>query len=204
MLVVLGRSWSNHRGCGPEILIMNRYLNKLTNLLFARYCQINHVVVSGRGYVSGRWPAIRNQGSFHLGRGVCFRSFRTRTRIDVLKDATLDIGDGCFINDGVNICCSLGITIGPHTKFADWVVLYDTDFHPVHPGEPVHSERIIIGKNVWIGARAMILPGSTIGDHSIIAAGTIVRGHIPPRSIAAGIPAKVIKTFDCDDDWIRP
>ncbi|OYW71525.1 MAG: acetyltransferase, partial [Verrucomicrobia bacterium 12-59-8] len=135
---------------------------------------------------------------------VCFRTFRTQTRIDVFKGASLIIGDGCFINDGVNICCSAAITIGPNTKIADWVVFYDTDFHPIQPSDPVNSERITVGKNVWIGARAMILPGSTIGDHSIIAAGAIVRGHIPERSIAAGVPAKVIKTFTCDDDWIRP
>jgi acetyltransferase-like isoleucine patch superfamily enzyme len=183
---------------------MNRYLNKIRNLFFARYCRINLVQTCGRTYVSGGRPAICNQGSFHLGHGVCFRSFRTQTRIDVFKDASLKIGDGCFINDGVNICCSTAITIGPHTKLADWVVFYDTDFHPIQPSEPVRSESITVGKNVWIGARAMILPGSTIGDHSVIAAGAIVRSHIPARSIAAGIPAKVIKTFTCDDDWIRP
>jgi len=183
---------------------MNRYLNKIQNLLFTRYCQINKVVTPGQAFVDGTRPDISNRGSFHLGKGVYFRSFRTKTRIDVFKGATLTIGDGCYINDGVNICCSTGITIGPNTKIADWVVLYDTDFHPVEPSEPVRSECIILGKNVWIGARAMILPGSIIGDHSIIAAGSIVRGHIPPRSIAAGIPARMIKTFTCEDDWIRP
>ncbi len=183
---------------------MNRYLNKVRSLLFARHCRINKVITPGQSYVSGGRPAICNQGSFHLGRSVCFRSFRTQTRIDVFKGASLNIGDGCFINDGVNICCSTAITIGPNTKIADWVVLYDTDFHPIQPTDPVNSERITVGKNVWIGARAMILPGSTIGDHSIIAAGAVVRGHIPERSIAAGVPAKVIKIFTCDDDWIRP
>ncbi|MFZ2279028.1 MAG: acyltransferase [Prosthecobacter sp.] len=182
---------------------MKRYLNKVRNLLFTRYCQMHKVVTPGRGYVDGRWPVIRNQGAFHLGSGVCFRSFRTQTRIDVFKDAKLSIGDGCFINDGVNICCSTGITIGPNTKIADWVVLYDTDFHAVEPSEPVRSECITIGKNVWLGARVMVLPGSTIGDHSVVAAGAIMRGHIPARSIAAGIPAKVIKSITCEDDWVR-
>ena len=183
---------------------MRRYFNKIWNLLFTRYCRIRKISLSGRGYVSGAWPDISNQGSFLLGPGFCFRSFRTKTRIDVLKGASLSIGYGCFINDGVNICCSTAITIGPHVKIADWAVLYDTDFHPIEPSEPVRSESITIGKNVWIGARAMILPGTIIGDHSIIAAGAIVRGPIPARSIAAGVPAKVIKTFTCDDDWVRP
>ncbi|WP_395743769.1 acyltransferase [Prosthecobacter sp.] len=183
--------------------ILNR-LSSIPGRLFPAYCRIKKVVIAGKGYVSGRWPVIRNLGTFRLGSGVCFRSFRTKTRIDVLKNATLTIGDGCFINDGVNICCSISITLGPYVKIADWAVVYDTDFHPIDPSTPVHSESVTVGKNVWIGARAMILPGSTIGDHSIIAAGAIVRGAIPPRSIAAGIPAKVIKTFDCPDDWVRP
>lgn len=183
---------------------MKRCLNKVQNLFFRSYCQISKVITPGKSYVSGSWPTISNQGTFHLGRGVCFRSFRTKTRIDVFKGASLHIGDGCYINDGVNICCSTSITIGPNTKIADWVVFYDTDFHPIEPSQRVNSESITIGKNVWIGARAMILPGSVIGDHSIIAAGSIVRGHIPDRSIAAGVPAKVIKTFPCEDDWIRP
>lgn len=183
--------------------ILNR-LSFIPGRFFPAFCRFKKVIIAGRGYVSGRWPSIRNFGTFHLGRGVCFRSFRTKTRIDVSKKATLTIGDGCFINDGVNICCTTQITIGPNTKIADWTVIYDTDFHPVEPSTPVTSESVTIGKNVWIGARVMILPGTTIGDHSIIAAGAIVRGAIPPRSIAAGIPAKVIKTIACDDDWIRP
>ncbi len=182
---------------------MKRYLNRVQNLLFPIYCRINKVITPGKAYVSGSWPVICNLGSFHLGKGVCFRSFRTKTRIDVFKGASLNIGDGCYINDGVNICCSTSITIGPNTKIADWVVLYDTDFHTVEPSEPVRSESITIGKNVWLGARVIVLPGSTIGDHSVIATGAIVRGHIPARSIAAGIPAKVIKSITCEDDWIR-
>lgn len=183
---------------------MKRYLRKLQNVLFNSYQrQINKVTLGGRAHVIGDWPVISNHGTFHLGHRVFFRSFRTKTTITVLKNATLKIGDGGYINDGVNICCSTAITIGPQVKIADWAVLYDTDFHPVAPAEPVFSAGITIGKNVWIGARAMILPGATIGDHSVIAAGAIVRGDIPPRSIAAGVPAKVIKTFICDDDWVR-
>jgi acetyltransferase-like isoleucine patch superfamily enzyme len=53
----------------------------------------------------------------------------------VFKNARLNIGEACSINDGVNICCSTAITTRPNTKMADWVV-YDTDFHPIQPSEP--------------------------------------------------------------------
>jgi len=50
----------------------------------------------------------------------------------------------------------------------------------------------------------MVLAGSEIGDHAVIAAGAVVRGRVPPRSVVAGSPAKVVRTFDCADDWVRP
>ena len=56
-------------------------------------------------------------------------------------------------------------------------------FHPV-----------IIGKNVWIGDHATLLPGVTVGDGAIIAAGAVVTKDVPPRAIVAGVPAKVIRT----------
>lgn len=48
-----------------------------------------------------------------------------------------NIGGACYIDDCVNIGCSTAITTGPNTKMADWVVVYDTDFHPIQPSEPV-------------------------------------------------------------------
>jgi acetyltransferase-like isoleucine patch superfamily enzyme len=50
----------------------------------------------------------------------------------------------------------------------------------------------------------MVLAGSEIGDHAVIAAGAVVRGRVPPRSVVAGSPAKVVRTFECADDWVRP
>jgi acetyltransferase-like isoleucine patch superfamily enzyme len=78
-----------------------------------------------------------------------------------------------------------------------------TDFHAVSPGDSVKQKAVSIGDNVWIGANSMVLAGSCIGNHSIVAAGSIVTGEIPPKSLAAGNPARVIKTFDAPDDWIR-
>ncbi|GBD89896.1 galactoside O-acetyltransferase [bacterium BMS3Abin04] len=49
----------------------------------------------------------------------------------------------------------------------------------------------------------MILPGAVIGDHAVIAAGSIVTGEIPAKSLAAGVPAKVVKTLNIHDDWLR-
>jgi len=57
------------------------------------------------------------------------------------------------------------------------------------------SNKVIIEKNVWIGASATILPGVTIGENSIVAAGAVVHKDIPPNTLVAGVPAKIIKSI---------
>ena len=54
----------------------------------------------------------------------------------------------------------------------------------------------IIGKNAWVGVKATILPGVTIGEGAIVAAGAVVTTDVPPHTLAAGVPAKIIKTID--------
>ncbi len=68
----------------------------------------------------------------------------------------------------------------------------------------VSTSLVTISDDVWIGANAVILPGITIGKHSIVAAGSIVTRDVPPYSVCAGNPAKVIKRYDLDaGEWIR-
>lgn len=172
-------------------------------MIFLIHCLLQRVHVQGICRVSGMRPEIRNQGTLTIHPGVRFRSFRVRTTIGVAAGADLALGHRTFLNDGVNIFCAKKIAIGPDTRIADWCVIYDTDFHAVAPGVATLVKPVVIGRNVWLGARATILAGSRIGDHSVIAAGAVVRGDIPPRSIAGGNPAKVIRTFECADDWTR-
>jgi acetyltransferase-like isoleucine patch superfamily enzyme len=107
------------------------------------------------------------------------------------------------MNDGTNVCAAKRITIGASTKIGDMTYIYDTDFHQISASDPVNCKPVRIGKNVWIGSNCMILAGAIIGDHSVIGAGSIVTGEIPPRSLAVGSPARVVKTFSVADDWIR-
>jgi acetyltransferase-like isoleucine patch superfamily enzyme len=65
------------------------------------------------------------------------------------------------------------------------------DGHPVTK-QKMDEDDIIIGKDVWFGTRAIVVPGARIGDGAIIGAGAIVRGEIPPMSIAVGQPARVV------------
>jgi maltose O-acetyltransferase len=62
---------------------------------------------------------------------------------------------------------------------------------------------VIIGKNVWLGNGVLVLPGSEIGDHTVVAARSVVRSSLPPRVLAAGNPARVIRQLDIPEGWRR-
>jgi len=66
------------------------------------------------------------------------------------------------------------------------------------------TEQVVIGKNVWIGANSVILPGVKIGDNSVIGAGSTITENVPACSVAAGNPAKIIKQYDSEaKKWVR-
>ncbi len=100
---------------------------------------------------------------------------------------------GGFINEGVQIVCASKITIGENCAIAPDVIIRDYDVHTIEEAGYQNKKEIEIGNHVWIGTRAIILKGVKIGDGAIIAAGTVVTKDIPAYSIAAGVPAKVIK-----------
>ena len=176
---------------------------RFRNLLARRLFRKENIAFGRMPFISGYLPDLKIEGRFIIGSDCAFHSFRLPQRIRVLKGAVLKLGDCCGMNDGVVIYVSKKVTIGPHTKIGDMVYIYDTSFHQVAPDIPVKYRPVFIGSNVWIGAHSMILAGSRIGNHSVIGAGSIVSGEIPPRSLAVGCPAKVVKTFDAPDSWER-
>lgn len=120
------------------------------------------------------------------------------------------LGNYSKIGHGTSICAVESIKIGDYTAIADNVHIMDNNNHPVNPdyrkfmrinGDEEsrlwkHSDHkaIIIGENCWIGRNVSILKGVTIGDNSVIAANSVVTKSIPANCIAAGNPAKVVKT----------
>ena len=102
------------------------------------------------------------------------------------KQATLEIGQNVFINRNVIIACRKHIEIGAGTVIGPNVVIYDHDHRFDANGRvkesapnPYKEGDVIVGKNVWLGAGAILLRGTNIGDNTIIAAGAIVKGKIP-------------------------
>lgn len=116
------------------------------------------------------------------------------------EGASLTLGDGAFVNSGARISSNTSVTIGRGCMFGFDVVILDDDYHRVViGGAPRPSQAPIrIGDNVWIGARAMVLKGVTIGPGSIVAAGTVVTEDVPPNSLVGGSPMKVLRS---DVSW---
>jgi acetyltransferase-like isoleucine patch superfamily enzyme len=102
------------------------------------------------------------------------------------------IGDRVFINSGVVIMSVLEVTIGNDVAIANEAYLMDTDSHGVE-GRPVKNAPVRIGDGSWIGARAIILPGVTIGRRCLVAAGAVVSRDVPDDTLVAGNPAQVVR-----------
>ena len=112
-------------------------------------------------------------------------------KIDIHPSAELTINSGVRINENCRIGVKSHLNIGKDTLIADEVSIHDFDGHKINGTEGISD--INIGENVWIGERAIILKGVTIGNGSIIAAGSVVTKDIPKNVIAAGVPATIIK-----------
>ena len=109
------------------------------------------------------------------------------------ESAVLEIGNNVGISGGV-IACFKHIKIGNNVKVGGNVSIFDGDFHLDDPRSGTPKD-IIIGDNVWIGYESIILKGVSIGNNSVIGAGSVVTKDIPDNTIAAGNPCKIIKTI---------
>lgn len=118
--------------------------------------------------------------------------------IVVAEKGSLSIGSGTILNSGVRLMCWGSVSIGADCALAFDTVIMDTDFHGSDRSRGGRDEPVRIGNHVWIGARATILKGVTIGEGAVIAAGSVVTRDVPPRSMVGGVPADLIRS---DVDW---
>ena len=116
--------------------------------------------------------------------------------------ARIRIGGGTFLNIGVMVAALDLVEIGEHCMFANGCFISDGSHRFDDPHKPVPWQGFTtkgptrIGDNVWCGAHAVITSGVTIGERSVIGANSVVTADIPPFSIAAGTPARVLRTIE--------
>lgn len=141
---------------------------------------------------------VHNHGQIVIGNHVQLLSVTSTLEIVTAPEGLLDIGDHCYINHGCLIGATKLVRIGSNSTIGPQVVMMDNDFHRLEPerrNERPESRPVILEENVWIGARAIILPGVTIGKDSVIGSGSVVTKSIPPRTLAVGSPAHVIRNL---------
>jgi len=154
------------------------------------------VNINLKGTCSVGHGLIINSGNYHnmIGR-------QQKCMFIVRKDATLTIGDNLGISCSA-IFCELQIEIGNNVRIGNNTMIYDTDFHDLDAAnrtsipeirDNIKRAPVVIKDNVFIGSSCTILKNVTIGENSVIGAGSVVTKSIPPNEIWAGNPAKFIK-----------
>ena len=118
----------------------------------------------------------------------------------------LRIGDRCSIGRGSHLVAHRSVVIGddvmtgPHCYVTDQNHVYADPEVPVGLQWP-SEDPVVIGAGSWLGAGAVILPGTRLGRNCVVGAGAVVRGDFPDHSVLAGVPAKVIRRHDPDTGW---
>jgi acetyltransferase-like isoleucine patch superfamily enzyme len=152
----------------------------------------------------GKLPLLYTKGEIKLGGRLGLRGRLLRCELGAAQpSAYLHIGNKVYMNSGASVVAEVGIEIGDYSFIGDFVSIFDSNFHSIDASSPPRSAPVVIGSNVWLGSRTTVLPGSKIGDHTVVATGSIVRGDLPPRVLAAGNPAVPIKELDAPDGWHR-
>jgi acetyltransferase-like isoleucine patch superfamily enzyme len=159
-------------------------------LASARYRYLTRCV--GRGTVVGVRTQIINAANVRIGQDCVLQDdiylrAGTEGRITIGDRATLDSFCRLFGHGAIDI--GADTQIGPGC-------LITTTYHDYDDNLTVRFKRVRIGQRVWIGANVTILPGVEIGDDAVVEAGSVVMKTLPPRCVALGVPARVVKRHD--------
>lgn len=107
----------------------------------------------------------------------------------------IKIGNNVFINHSLTVMARGGIEIGDNVMIGPGVSLLTAN-HDLYDHQVLLCGKITIKDNVWIGAKAIILPGITIGENSVVAGGAVVTKDVEPNTVVGGNPAKVLKHLE--------
>jgi acetyltransferase-like isoleucine patch superfamily enzyme len=165
--------------------------------LFRSQCAI-----VGKRFQMEQLPYLTGRGTIRIGDGVQLSgksSFTFSSRYG--ERPLLEIGDDTFIGHGCALVIGRKISLGKHCLIAAGTRIADFDGHPVdaalrragHPCAAESVKPVTVGDDVWIGNGALILKGVTIGDRAIIGARSVVTRDVPPDTIVAGNPARIVK-----------
>ena len=128
---------------------------------------------------------------------------------EMVTDPVVSIGSRCIIGRGSHIVGHWSITIGddimtgPYVYITDQNHTYDDVEAPIGRQWPIEAA-VTIGAGSWLGANCVILPGTTLGRNTVVAAGAVVSGAFPDRCVIGGVPARVLRRWVDGQGWVRP
>jgi acetyltransferase-like isoleucine patch superfamily enzyme len=176
------------------LLVFDRFRSRLQ---IVRISAAYPTIRFGRGVILGRQSQLLacDGGALRLGDDT---ELEFIARIEA-KGGQIDIGRDSFIGQGTIIVGHDRISIGANALIAEYVTIRDHD-HEFETSGPtaasgMRKAPILIGTNVWIGAKATITRGVSIGNNSVIGANAVVTRDVPANSLVGGAPARLIKTF---------
>jgi serine acetyltransferase len=129
--------------------------------------------------------------------------------LDLGPDPIVRIGDRCSIGRGSHIVGHQSIEIGDDVYTGPYVYITDQNHAYTDPAMPVGrqwpvNDPVVIGSGCWLGTGSIILPGTRLGRNVVVAGGAVVRGDIPDHSVVAGVPAKIVRSYDATTGWHPP
>jgi acetyltransferase-like isoleucine patch superfamily enzyme len=167
-----------------------------------RWRLARHAVHGGfyiRPPVEGELLEALDEGRLTIGEGTLLEPGCWLT---LSPQARIEIGAGCFLNRNTMLAAYERIEIGDHTMFANGCFVGDSEHRFDDPELPVTWQGftgkgpVRIGANCWFGVNCAVTGGVTIGERCVIGANSVITKDLPPGSIAAGAPARVIKAID--------
>jgi acetyltransferase-like isoleucine patch superfamily enzyme len=127
--------------------------------------------------------------------------------LDDGRDPIVSIGDRCWLGKGIGIVAHERVEIGNDTCAGHFVYITDQNHGYENVDEPISTQLwknapVRIGADCWLGHGSVILPGTTIGRHVVVAAGSVVKGDIPDYSVVAGAPARIVRRYLPELGWV--
>jgi acetyltransferase-like isoleucine patch superfamily enzyme len=171
------------------------------NVVFGQHVVLRHPhkIRLGDNVVVDDNCLLDAKGSTNHGITIGSGVFLGRNTILSCKDGDIEIGDGANVGFNCEVFSASRVTLGRKALLAAYCYLIGGDHDFSDLSRPVleqgrSSRGVSVGDGVWMGAGAKILDGVTVGADAIIGAGAVVRNDVPPRAIAAGVPARILGT----------